>query len=85
MAGEAGGGIVLLLPVESDFHVFAVAGFVADFQEQRARATRRVIDGGVIARPGMADAENLRDDAADFGWGVELALALAALSGEVPH
>ena len=27
----------------------------------------------------------LRHDAADFGGGVELALTLAALSGEVPH
>ena len=33
----------------------------------------------------LADAEDLRDDAADFGGGVELALALAALGGEVPH
>ena len=33
----------------------------------------------------MADAENLRDDAAHFGGGVELALALATLGGEVPH
>ncbi len=31
------------------------------------------------------DAEDLRDDAADLGGGVELALALAALGGEVPH
>ena len=33
----------------------------------------------------MADAENLRDDAAHFGGSVELALALATLGGEVPH
>ena len=33
----------------------------------------------------VADADDLRDDAADFGGGVELALALAALGGEVPH
>ena len=33
----------------------------------------------------LADADDLRDDAADFGGGVELALALAALGGEVPH
>ena len=84
-AGEAGGGVVLFLPVERDLHVFAVAGFVADLQEQRARAAGRVIDGGVVGGLGVADAENLRDDAAHFGGRVELALALAALGGEVPH
>ena len=84
-AGEAGGGIVLFLPVESDLYILAVARFVADFQEQRARAARRVIDGGVIRRGGVADSENLRDDAANFRRRVELALALATLSGEVPH
>ena len=31
------------------------------------------------------DADDLGDDAADFGGRVELALALAALGGEVPH
>ena len=84
-AGEAGGGVVLFLPVESDLYVFAVSGFVTDFQQQRARAAGRVIDGGVVARLGVADAENLRDDAADFGGRVELALALATLRGEMPH
>ena len=33
----------------------------------------------------MMDAKDQRDDAADLGGGVELALALAALRGEVPH
>ena len=33
----------------------------------------------------VADAEDLRHDAADLGGRVELALALAALGGEVPH
>ena len=83
--GEAGGGGILFLPVERDLHVFAVAGFVADFEEQRAGAARRIIDGGVVGGVGVADAENLRDDAADLGGRVELALALAALGGEVPH
>ena len=31
------------------------------------------------------DPDDLGDDAADLGGGVELALALAALGGEVPH
>jgi hypothetical protein len=84
-AGEAGGGGILFLPVKGDAHVFAVPRGVADLQEQRARAAGGVIDGGVVARPGVADAENLGDDAADLGGGVELALALAALGGEVPH
>ena len=33
----------------------------------------------------VADADDLRHDAADLGGRVELALALAALGGEVPH
>ena len=85
-AREASGGVVFLLPVERDLHVLvAVAGFVADLEEQRARAAGRVIDGGVVADLGVADAEDLRDDAAHFGGGVELALTLATLGGEVPH
>ena len=67
------------------FTSFGRGGFVADLQEQRARAAGRVIDGGVVGDLGVADAENLGDDAADFGRRVELALALAALGGEVPH
>jgi hypothetical protein len=33
----------------------------------------------------VTDAENLGDDAAHFGRGIELALAFATLGGEVPH
>ena len=84
-AGEAGGGGVLLLPIEGDAHVFAAAGLVADLQEQRTGAAGGVIDGGVVRGGGAANAENLGDDAADLGGGIELAFALAALRGEVPH
>ena len=79
--GEAGGGGVLFLPVERDLG----AGLVADFQQQRAGAAGGVIDGGVVGGLRVADADDLRDDAADLGGGVELALALAALGGEVAH
>ena len=61
------------------------AGLVADLQQQRARAAGGVVDGGGGAGLGVADADDLRHDAADFGGRVELALALAALGGEVPH
>ena len=80
-AGEAAGGGILLLPVERD----GSARLVADLQQQRARAASGVVDGGGGAGLGFADADDLRHDAADFGGRVELALALAALGGEVPH
>ena len=80
-AGEAAGGGVLFLAVERD----GGAGLVADLQEQRAGAAGRVVDGGGGAGLGVTDADDLRDDAADFGGRVELALALATLGGEVPH
>ena len=54
-------------------------------QQQRAGAAGGVIDSGVVRRPGTTDADDLRDDAADFGGGVELALALAAFGGEVAY
>jgi hypothetical protein len=44
-----------------------------------------VVDGGGGAGLRVTDADDLRHDAADLGWGVELALALATLGGEVPH
>ena len=80
-AGETGGGHVLLLPFERDM----LARFGSDLQQQRARSARRIISSrggdGVLGR----DADDLGDDPADLGGRVELALALAALRGEVPH
>ncbi len=64
--GEADGGGVLLLSVEGNFYVIAVAGFFADIQELRAGAARRIINGGVVGGIHVADAENLCDDAADL-------------------
>ena len=78
---EATGGGVFFLPVERNVG----AGFVAHLQEQRARAACGIVDGGGSARLRVTDAEDLGHDAADLGGGVELALALAALCGEVPH
>ena len=80
-AGQAAGGGVLFLPVERD----GGAGLVAHLQQQRAGAAGRVVDGGGGGGLRVADAEDLRHDAADLGGRVELALALAALGGEVPH
>ncbi len=67
------------------YSVTGGAGFVAHLQQQRAGTAGRVVDGGVAAGLRVADAEDLRHDAADLGGRVELALALAALGGEVPH
>ena len=80
-AGQAAGGRVLLLPVERD----GGARLVAHLQQQRAGAAGRIVDGGGGGDLRVADAEDLRHDAADFGGRVELALALAAFGGEVPH
>jgi hypothetical protein len=78
-ARPAGGG-VLFLPVEGDLD----SGLVADLQEQGAGAAGGVVDGGGGGGR-IADADDLGHDAADFGGGVELALALAAFGGEVAH
>ena len=80
-ARQAGGGGVFFLPVERDLG----AGFVAHFQQQRTGTAGRVINGGVVRRVRIANADDLRHDAADLGGRVELALALAALGGEVTH
>lgn len=80
-ARQAAGCCVLFLAVERDLG----AGFFADLEQQRTRPTCRVIHGGGVAGCGAADACNFGDDAADFGRGVELALALAAIHGEMLH
>ena len=80
-AGETGGGHVLLLPFERD----VLAGLGGDLQQQRTGAAGGVVGGGGGFGVGRGDADDLGHDAADFGRGVELALALAALGGEVPH
>ena len=80
-SGEAGRGGIFFLPVKRDLRV----GFVGHFQQQRAGAAGRIINGGVVRRLSIADADDLRDDAADFGGRVKLPLALAAIHGEVLH
>jgi len=61
-----------------------VPSFIANFQKRRTRAASRIIDGGVIGRFRVAYAENPRDYAADLSGSVELTLALATLSSEMP-
>ena len=65
--------------------VMCLPGLGGDFQQQRAGTAGGVIGGGGGYGVRRRDADDLGDDAADFGRGVELALALAALGGEVPH
>ena len=80
-AGQSAGGRVFFLPIEGGLgHCL-----IGHFEQERSRAACRVVDGSVRGRLGRADAENLRHNAADFGWGVELSFALAALCSEVPH
>ena len=82
---QTGGGGVFLLTVEGDLHVPAVAGLVADFEQERAGPAGRIVNGGVAGDGSVPDTEDASDDARDFGWGVELAFALAAFGGEVAH
>ena len=80
-AGETGGGHIHLLAFQRD----VLARLGRDFEQERSRAAGGVVGGGGGDGVGGRDADDLRHDAADFGRGVELALALAALTGEVPH
>ena len=65
--------------------VMCLPGLGGDLEQQRARAAGRVVGGGGGLGVCRRDADDLGHDAADFGRGVELPLALAALGGEVPH
>ena len=76
----AGGGI-LFLTVQRGFDF----GLVTHFQQQRTGTAGRVIDGGGAGGFRLTNAGDLRNDAADFGGGVKLAFAFAALSGKVAH
>ena len=80
-ARETGGGHIHLLPFECD----VLASLGSDLEQERSRAAGGVVCSGSGDRVGGRDADDLRHDAADFGRGVELALAFAALTGEVPH
>ena len=80
-AGEACGGHVHLLAFERDL----LACLGGDFEEQRAGAASGIVGGGGGDGVGGGDADDLGDDPADFGRGVELAFAFATLAGEVPH
>jgi hypothetical protein len=80
-ARQDGGGGVLFLTVEGD----RGARLVGDLEQQGGGAAGRVVDGGVGAGDGLADTRDLGDDPAGFGGGQELALALAAVHGEVAH
>ena len=60
-------------------------GVVVQDHVHARQTAGRVIHGGSAGGPGVADAENLRNHPAHLGRGVELALAFAALGGEVAH
>ena len=79
--GQTARSGVLLLPVERH----RSTGRIAHLQQQRTRATGRVIDRGGMGRLGLADTDNLGHNPADLRRSVKLAFALAALRGEVAH
>ena len=76
----AGGGI-LFLTIQRGLGF----GLVTHFQQQGTGTAGRVIDGGGAGGFGLTNAYDLRNHPADFGGGVELALAFAALGGKVAH
>ena len=84
-AGQTSGGGILFLTVEGNAHALAVEGETGELEQQRGRATGGVVGGGVRAQVGLVDAEDEGHHAADLRRGEELALALAALGGEVAH
>ena len=85
-ARQSGGGVVLLLTVERDFDVLpAVSRLLADLEEERSRPDGGIAHRGVVTRVRMTDAEDLGHDPTHFGGRVELALALTAFGGKVPH
>ena len=84
-AGETDGGGVLFLAVEGDAHAFPVESGVGELQQQRGGTASGIVSGGVRPDVRLVDAEDEREDQADFRRGEELALTLAALGGEVAH
>ena len=78
--GQRPGGVVLLLAVDGE----AARRLGRRLEQQRAGAAGRVVDRLVLAGV-LVDADDLGQDAGHLGRGVELALALAGLGGEVPH
>ena len=74
------GGVVFLLAIDGD----AAWRFVGGFKQQRTGAASGVIDC-MLQRSARTDADYFRHYTRDLGWGVELALALARLGGEVAH
>ena len=80
-ARQAAGSSVFLLSVQRDIG----AGCIAHLEKQGARATGGIIDGCAGSGFRLTNAYDLRHNATDLSGGVELALALATLGGEVPH
>jgi hypothetical protein len=80
-AREAGGGHIHFLPFEGDL----LAGLGRHLEQERARAAGGVVGGGGGLGVVGPDADHLGHHAAHLGWRVELLLALATLSREVPH
>ena len=78
---HADGGEVALLPVETRF----ARGFGTGAQEEGAGTAGGVVDGEDAGAGVVRDADEAGHHAAHFGRGVELALGLARLGGEVAH
>ncbi len=78
---ETGGGDVLFLALQRD----VLPRLGGHLQQQRAGPAGGVVGAGAALGIVRADADDLGDDPADLAGRVELALALAALRGEVPH
>ena len=79
--GETARRGVLFLTVERD----RSSRFIPHLEQERPRSAGGVVDRCVRAGLCPTDADDLRDDATDFGRRVELSLALATLRGEVTH
>ena len=74
------GGVVHLLAVDGD----SAGSLIGGLEQQRSGTAGGVVDCLVLAGV-RVDADHLGHDAGDFGGRVELPLALARLSSEMPH
>ena len=82
--GQRGGGVVHFLAVDRQVVASGALGFVVGLEQEGAGAGRRIVDG-LAGTLGAAHADDLGHDAGHLRRGVELALALARLCGEVAH
>ena len=80
--GECGRRVVHLLPINGQIQPRLVLRFIVGFEEQRAGAAGKVVDG-LVRASGTADPDHPGEDAGHFGRRVELSFTFAGLGSKV--